>query len=293
MEAMDPKLQKYYRDVSFEARRSLENFREKYPYQEMEINDFVWRYLDMGEGEQDLLILAGGAMIAEISFNSIGFFAQHHRVIAPDYPAIETLDGLFSGLIEMLDRLGVEQCTLMGGSYGGWIAQSLVRAYPERVKKVVISAVGPPNPENSQQLKKIIPLLRFLPMPVFRGMINRSFSRLISDRSSSDEIRLLWALIKEVVYTRVSRADFVAAMQRLIDQTENYSFGPDDLVEWPGEMLLLFGSEDPASPPEKRQAMQELYPQAQVKIFEGGEHGIAISHKEEYFATIEGFIQDI
>ena len=37
-------------------------------------------------------------------------------------------------------------------------------------------------------------------------------------------------------------------------------------------ILMLFGAEDPATPPEKRQAMEALYPKAESIVFEGGQH---------------------
>jgi pimeloyl-ACP methyl ester carboxylesterase len=88
----------------------------------------------------------------------------------------------------------------------------------------------------------------------------------------------------------VGRADFVTAMRRLIDQTENYTFSPDDLADWPGSILMLFGDGDPATPPEKRQAMKALYPRAETIVFQGGEHGIALSHQEAYFQAIDDFL---
>ena len=84
--------------------------------------------------------------------------------------------------------------------------------------------------------------------------------------------------------------DLLAAMQRLVDQTQNYTFSPDDLKDWSGSILMVFGSEDPTTPSEKRQAMRVLYPQAEVKVFEGGEHGIAVSHQQEYYAVIDEFL---
>ena len=79
-------------------------------------------------------------------------------------------------------------------------------------------------------------------------------------------------------------------IQRLIDQTDNYTYSADDLEDWPGEILLVFGSEDPATPLTRREAMRELYPQAEMNVFEGGEHGIAITHQQEYFAVIDEFL---
>ena len=143
------------------------------------------------------------------------------------------------------------------------MAQSLVRFVPDRVKKLVITAVGPPNPENSRQLKKLQGWLRFLPTFVLKAFLNRSFTNLDTTAAGEyPQMSLLWAMVKEVVNERLTRRDIFALFERLIDQTEHYAFAPADLQDWPGEILLVFGSDDPASPADKREAMRVLYPQA-------------------------------
>ena len=170
------------------------------------------------------------------------------------------------------------------------MVQSLVRLYPERVRKLVTTAIGPPNPENSRQIAKMMRWLPIMPTFLLRAVINRSFTRLMSDRTEDPNVSMLWALLKEVMYYRVKRDDIITALGRLVDQTENYTFSPGDLKDWTGSMLMLFGSDDPATPPEKREAMKTLYPQAEIRVFEGGEHGIALTHQEEYFAVIDEFL---
>jgi pimeloyl-ACP methyl ester carboxylesterase len=286
----NPRIAKLYEDVPQESLGRLQAFRERYPYQTITVRDITWNFIDSGEGENVLFIPAGGTLIAEVSFNSLEHFAIMYRVIAPDYPPIEDLEDLFEGFIYLLDHLGVDKFYTMGGSYGGWMVQSLVRQYPERVGKLVITAVGPPDSKNSQELARLMGWLRITPTFLLRWMINRSFARLESTKTGDKDMALLWALVKEAVYFRVGRADILAMLQRLINQTEDYTFSADDLKDWPGSILLVFGSEDPATPPERRQAMRELYPRAEVKVFEGGEHGIAITHQQEYFQTIDEFL---
>jgi pimeloyl-ACP methyl ester carboxylesterase len=286
----NPKIAKLYQDVPEESLRRLQAFRERYPYRTITIKGRQWQFIDTQEGETALFIPAGGTTVAEVSFKSLEHLAQQYRVIAPDYPPIDNLKELFEGFIELLDHLGIDQFNAMGGSYGGWMVQSLVRHYPERVSKLVITAIGPPNSENSQQIAKLMRWLRIMPIFLLRALINRSFARLASSRTGDPDLAMLRALVKEIVFHRVKREDLLAALLRLVDQTENYTFSPDDLKDWPGSILVVFGSEDPSTPPEKRQAMRVLYPQAEVKVFEGGEHGIAISHQREYFATIDEFL---
>jgi pimeloyl-ACP methyl ester carboxylesterase len=43
-------------------------------------------------------------------------------------------------------------------------------------------------------------------------------------------------------------------------------------------------------PETERAKMLALYPQAQVKLFEGGGHGVALSQQKEYFAAIDDFL---
>jgi len=159
----NPKIAKLYRDVPEEPLNRLLSFRKQYPYQSLTIHGHEWRFIDTQHGEMALFIPAGGAMVAEVSFQSIVHFAQGYRIISPDYPPINNLGELFEGFIALLDHLDVEQFYLMGGSYGGWMAQSFVRQVPERVQKLVLSAIGPPNPENSRQLRQIMPLFRIMP----------------------------------------------------------------------------------------------------------------------------------
>ncbi len=286
----NPKIAKLYKDVPEKSLRRLQEFRQRYAYQTIALGGKQWRFIDSGAGKAALFIPAGATAIAEVSFNSIEHFAQQYRVIAPDYPPVGQIQELCAGFIDLLDYLEVDKFYIMGGSYGGWMVQSLVRLYPERIDKMVISAVGPPDERNSRELARLMGWFRIMPTFLLRWLINRSFARLDSRKSDDQDMALLWALVQESVNFRIGRADFLALMQRLIDQTDNYTFSADDLKDWPGSILLVFGSEDPATPLAKREAMKELYPQAEMKVFEGGEHGIAITHQQEYFAVIDEFL---
>jgi pimeloyl-ACP methyl ester carboxylesterase len=98
---------------------------------------------------------------------------------------------LYESIIDLLDYLEVDQFYTMGGSYGGWMVQSLVRQFPQRISKVAITAVGPPDKENSKELARLIGWLRIAPTFMLRWMINRSFSRLASTSPDGEDMSLL------------------------------------------------------------------------------------------------------
>lgn len=43
-------------------------------------------------------------------------------------------------VLDLLDELGVERCTLVAASYGGWVAQQVAATVPERVGRLVLLA---------------------------------------------------------------------------------------------------------------------------------------------------------
>jgi pimeloyl-ACP methyl ester carboxylesterase len=286
----DPKIARFYKEIPKDQLDRLKAFRLRFPYQEIHKGGHTWRFIDTREGDLAIFILAGGTTVAEISFNTIEHLAEKYRVIAPDYPPVNRLNDLFRGYLEMMDRLKVERFVLMGGSYGGWLAQSFVRYVPERVDKLVLSAIGPPNPENSNQLAKMLWLLKLMPIVVLRALMNLSFSRLVGEGELEPERVLMMAQLKEIMSTRVGRKDILAALMRLIDQTENFDFSPDSLSEWSGRILILMGAEDPSTPPDKRESMAALYPQAEFVVFEGADHSVSLTHRQAYYGAIDDFL---
>ena len=66
------------------------------------------------------------------------------RSAAPDdYAAAITFDHLVADAVGVLDALGVEQATVLGHSYGGFIAQPLAAAHPDRITKLVLCNTVP------------------------------------------------------------------------------------------------------------------------------------------------------
>ena len=172
------------------------------------------------------------------------------------------------------------------------MAQSLALYASERIDKVVISAVGPPNPENSRQLAKLMRWMKWMPTFILKALINRAFTRLDrSEAAQGPDTALLWAMVQEAMSTRITRADILCLITRLIDQTDNFPIPEDALRDWPGRMLLLQGSEDPSTPADRREAMRRLYPGAEVVVIQGAGHAMALTHREEYYAALEEFLR--
>ena len=77
----------------------------------------------------------------------IEFFSNRYRVIAPDIvgfggsqPAAQwTMAQMGDELAALLDRLGIERCTLAGLSMGGYISLPFALSHPGRVERLVLA----------------------------------------------------------------------------------------------------------------------------------------------------------
>lgn len=103
-----------------------------------------------GEGSPVLLLHPAGGAGSWMPYHAL--LARSHRVIAPDHPGFgqspiidsvgtpEDIAYLYSAL---LDELGIDKATVIGFSFGGWIAAELAVLDPHRVERLIlVDAIG-------------------------------------------------------------------------------------------------------------------------------------------------------
>ena len=286
----NPKVAKLYKNVPSEPLSRLLQFRTQYPYKRATVHGTEWRYIDTGSGEQVLLALSGATCIAEMARLYIEHFAQRNRVISPDYPALDTMTGLVDGIAGILDREGISRAHLIGVSYGGFVAQAFVRRHPDRTASLILSHTLLPEREVVEQAAKAVRWMRLLPATALRAYFRMRLGKLFPEEQHP-ELTLSKALLAEIVNYRLTKAQLISLMRRVVDLGVNYRFAPDDLRDWPGSILLLMADDDPATPEPVREAMAATYPQAQMRLFSGTGHATAILKQDEYFAAIDEFLR--
>ena len=239
-----------------------------------------WRYFAGGQGNDVVLRLSGALGLAEFAFQQIRLFEPRFRVITPDYPAVRSLEEMVEGLVSIFDAEGVARAHVVGGSFGGLLAQELVRRTPDRVATLVLSHTGAPD---GRRRGTAVWIVASLPQGVLRWLVKArlgrtldaagSFWRRYFDRAVSE-------MTKEQIMSRVRlQAEFGAR-----------KWSPSDLAGWPGRVLLLEGEDDPLFPPAARARVRALYPAAQVHRFAGTGHAAAVLKPEEYADVVTRFL---
>ena len=88
----------------------------------------------------------------------IPLVAPHARVLAPDFRGFGWTDvpgggyekdQLMRDVLALLDELGIEQCSVAGHDWGGYVGFLLALEHPERVQRLLALSVVPPWPARS------------------------------------------------------------------------------------------------------------------------------------------------
>ena len=118
-----------YARVPAEQIERLKEFRFTHNYKHLFVDGGEWEYISCGRGEQTLLLLPGGLSVGESTFPLITDFEKEYRIIAPSYALSLTMTGLCDGIAHILETENVNQAHVLGGSYGGLVAQYFVRKH--------------------------------------------------------------------------------------------------------------------------------------------------------------------
>jgi pimeloyl-ACP methyl ester carboxylesterase len=165
-----------------------------------------------GEGDP-VLMMHGWPQHWFLWRDVIPLVAPHARVIAPDFRGFGwsevpaegyRKDELMRDMVALMDGLGIDEFSVAGHDWGGYVGFLLALEHPERVKRLLVMNVLPPWPARDRRVT--LDAWRFLYMPVLStpragGWIGRTLgpkgipeearhafaSRLGGDRSRATE----------------------------------------------------------------------------------------------------------
>lgn len=140
------------------------------------------------KGTAPPLLFIHGALVSRAMWRpQIEYFSEQYRVIAPDLPAHGatpdigpeyTIANLSEWVVQLLDRLRVEQCHVCGHSLGGMVAQQLAISHPTRIKRLVLAETAFGTYDSlweRLQTSIAIPFLKIIPPRILVGLAARRY----------------------------------------------------------------------------------------------------------------------
>lgn len=207
------------------------------------------------------------------------------------------------------EHLGIEEWVVIGGSYGGFIAQEYASRHPEHLRGVVLrdtAAVSAHRDRAREIAAERIPEVRAADLDV-PEVTEASFEKMMEGRLDSDEE------FKETYHSVTplyapSLEDFDAeATRETIDsltfrhETHNAMFSREHprmdyttvLPEIEVPFLVTVGRHDWITPVEFSEQIADLLPDARLRVFEESGHSPNLDEPAAYEAAVREFLEEI
>jgi pimeloyl-ACP methyl ester carboxylesterase len=232
---------------------------------QIEIDGSTLNLLDVGEGQP---VVLGSSFLwdAEMWRPQIDVLSSRYRVIVPELwghgrsgplPAgVANMRDLARQYLEMLDRLEIERCAIVGLSVGGMWGAELALMAPTRVSSLVLmdtSLAAEPEETRARYFAMLgaIEALGLLPDPVREAAVPMFFSPTVRTRrpelpDAFDAKLKAWETQRLV--------ESVAPLGRLIFGRRD---AMEDLAQLSMPTLVMTGTDDVARPPAEGRAMAE------------------------------------
>jgi pimeloyl-ACP methyl ester carboxylesterase len=257
----------------------LSTFRAGHPYTRRNLAGVEWEYIACGRADQALLLLPGGLSTGESLFRHILELEDEFRIIAPSYANVGTMRELSDGLAAILDAEGIAAAHVAGGSYGGLVAQAFAHHHPQRVRSLVLSHTGAPDPKRGQVLSFVLKLFPVFPSSWLRAAFRAKVRKLLQHLELNLSDRQFLESYQQDTLARFTHETLRATYQRAADFFLHY---PSHTAMWSGTTLIMESDDDPAVPPADRAELKANYPHAQVHTFHGTGHLAAVLRLKEY-----------
>lgn len=274
-------------EVTSDLEARFEAFLADHPARSLELGEVRWTYRPVGTGSEGLVLLPGAAGGGEAYFPLAEELSDRFRMVMIDYPPVPGLAEMLDGLAEILKREGIERTALLGGSFGGMLAQAFLLRFPERTSRVVLSATAPPDAERAPVNERWLRRVRWVPMGLFRGLMKLLIRKLTRGVTIG---RAFWRRYYLRAIGGWSRERLESQYRMSIDFDREYGERAGGLADWPGEILILAGSEDRLASAASLEGLRASYPHARVHTIEGAGHGLSLERPDEWRAAVIEFL---
>jgi pimeloyl-ACP methyl ester carboxylesterase len=266
----------------------LRAFRASYPNKSLAVAGVEWKYRICGAGARTLLLLPGGELVNDMGFDLAAALAPRFRIVYPAYPRVRSLDDLADGVAAILDAESIPRVWVLGASFGGAVAQCLIRRHPDRIERLILSNTGVPLAYLVRGRKIANAMLAAIPWPLLRGLLAKSIMKLLG--APAGEAPFWRSYAKQLFATQLTKADVMANLRIQLEYHRRYRFAPADLAAWPGKIFVIESDNDIFNAA-RRKALRDAYPQAPVYTFHGAGHAPAFSRANEYLEVLGRFLE--
>lgn len=250
-------------------------------------------YSVSGEGNA-VVLLHGFAEDSRIWDETVQHLSAGYRLIVPDIPGSGRSDllngenigiaGYAAAIAAVLEKEGIEQCSMIGHSMGGYITLAFAKKYPGKIRATGLfhsSAYADDEAKKETRKKAIRVIQEKGAMAFLKTSIPGLFA---NEAASSSDINLLLERAKE--FTPGALIQYYEAMIARPDTT-------DVLKNSKKPVLFLMGEHDKAVPFTHSLQQSCLPAISHIHILRNSAHMGMLEEKEKSFAILADFLQAV
>jgi pimeloyl-ACP methyl ester carboxylesterase len=237
-----------------------------------------------GEGAP-LLLLHGWGASGDLWAPVLGPLQEGRRLIVPDLPgfgktpsppAVWSVEDYVRWTTALLDRIGVEQCDIVGHSNGGRIAMLTAARHPERVGKLVLVDSAGIRPRHGPRYHARVRSYKALRAAerswLLPDVLRRAAGRSAGRRGSSDY--------------RAAEGTMRGTLVKLVNEDLT-----SHLASIRAPALLIWGEIDEETPLADARLMEQLIPDAGLVVFEGAGHFAYLEQPQRFCRIVDVFLR--
>ena len=247
---------------------------------------------DAAEGGMPCIVLLHGYLESMLVWEDfVPLLYPYARVVTLDLPGhgiseikgeVHTMDFLADTVLAMLDKLGIERCTMVGHSMGGYVALAFCERHPERLDGIVLLS-STPNADSDEKREA-----REREAALVNAGKKELLARTAAGAGFAPENRRAmqeYILDLETIAHLTEDAGITALLKGMMQRRDMN----DMLRRSKVRQLFILGCRDGYIPEEVAQQMCAGHPQAEVIRLEKSGHQGFMEQPEECAAAILGF----
>lgn len=239
-------------------------FRALHPLQSVEQDGLTWAFRTRGVG-LPLLVLPGQVAVSDFAWRLFEALEGGFRVIAVDYPPVQSVRDLLRGLEAVLEAAGAPSALVLGGGFGGLAAQRLAEARPDLVLALALLNAPAPAPRLAAALQRKARWRKALPRSWARRSERADLERLFT---SLPEERHFWRGFLDELFGSRRPANLQQALLRA--EAELHAWGGDSPSGLHRPVLIAETEANRSAPEYALRRLPARFPQAERLSFSYG-----------------------
>jgi len=257
----------------------LKSFRNSYPKTRMQISSIIWTFYDINESQSNrtILFIHGTTGSSEIFWLQLKTLKKYFRVISVDIPSIPDIFEISNSLHSLLKKLEINSVSLVGTSYGGYLAQAYASLYPNMVSTLVLSNTFISTEIYNQKYRSLLKYQRLIPTFILKYIMKKGLITINHEPTRNylvDQLRS--SLEKKTLITR---------LRGFINETtlEKVSIS---------SVFIIETINDPLVPLSLQKNLRQTYFNAKVHTFdESANHFPYLTQSDDYNQILLEFLQ--